>query len=386
MALKRQTTQVNMTSIPEGSLSTQQTEKHRGGLRIQQALIWTPTPFLCHFLGPAHPSGFASPLPVISRWQHPQISMLSYSHPRLSDHGLTLDWWGTPGPTQGPGGGHALRPGSPDLPSTVPAVLGTWTGVDSTTQAAEWWGGTHTSLPVQGESGCLMLDFSHDTFGIHHFKKMRRKTTTGSFPSPNTPRKKNMLDTYLLGARPWTRCWKRNVKGQTPWPWGSLGVPPLLSPAPASASRSHEKTVKDEGAAWAAVGRVYSASSVGPASRLWTDWFPRPWRRQEPGGCSPSQNPHPGVSSSHPWKADVSHRGLGKEGNSLVWKDHSLQPASDGPPTQWPLLLKALAFSKVWEKVPRKVQDQLPSGPRLSFHVVKKPLGEVLCVSLGLQS
>ena len=237
--------------------------------------LWLP--FSVIFSALLIPLGLLAPCPMISRWQHPQIFMLPYSHPQLSDHGLTLDWWDTPGPIQGPGGGHALRPGSPDLPSTVPAVLGTWTGVDSTTQAAEWWGGTHTSLPVQGESGCLMLDFSHDTFGIHHFKKMRRKTTTGSFPSPNTPRKKNMLDTYLLGARPWTKFLKRNVKRQTPWPWGSLGVPPLLGPAPASASRSHEKTVKVEGAALAAVGRGYSASSVGPASRLWTDWFPRPW-------------------------------------------------------------------------------------------------------------
>ena len=151
------------------------------------------------------PLGLPGPSPMISRWRHPQISMLPYSHPQLSDHRLTLDCWDTLEPTEGPGGGHALRSGSPDLPSTVPGVLGTWTGVDSTTQAAKWWGGTHLTH-------CLTWDFSHDTFGIHHFKKMRRKTTTGSFPSPKTPRKKNTLDTCLLGARPWMRCWKRKRK------------------------------------------------------------------------------------------------------------------------------------------------------------------------------
>lgn len=74
---------------------------------------------------------------MISRWRHPQISMLPYSGPQLSDHRLTLDCGDALEPTEGPGGGHALGSGSPDLPSTVPGVLGTWTGVDSTTQAAE---------------------------------------------------------------------------------------------------------------------------------------------------------------------------------------------------------------------------------------------------------
>lgn len=89
---------------------------------------------------------------------------------------------------------------------------------------------------------------------------------------------------------------------------------------------------------------------------------------------SSSQNYRPAFLFSGLGKADLSPCGLGKEGKGLLWEG-SFYAACLCLPSQRPLLSKALAFSKVWEKLPRKAQERPLLGLTFPpFHVVKKPL------------